>query len=56
MNVSSPLLAMMPVQKQTKLQEQLLSKILESVAVSAPSMAQSSSQVTGIGTNIDLRG
>jgi len=56
MNVSSSLLTMAPVQKHTKLQEQLLSKILESVAVATPNMAQSSAQLTGVGTNIDLKG
>jgi len=55
MNVSSPSLAIAPVQKYTKLQEQLLSKILQSVAVATPNMAQSSTQLTGIGANIDLR-
>jgi len=56
MNVSSPSLMIAPVQKYTKLQEQLLSKILQSVAVATtPSVSQSSTQITGIGTNIDLR-
>ena len=55
MNVtSSALLA--PVQKHTKLQEQLLSKILASVTVSVPNTASSPAKLTGIGTNIDLKG
>jgi len=56
MNVTSPLLSITPVQKYTKLQEQLLSKILQSVAVATPNMAQTSAQFTGVGTNIDLKG